>query len=98
MPRALIIDDEPLACLDLRVRLMAHPEIVVTGEAGTLAEGRTALARDTYDVVFLDVQLRGGTGFDLVPYVRPNARIVFVTGYDRFALRAFEVNALDYLL
>ena len=98
MPRALIIDDEPLACLDLRARLMAHPEVVVTGEIHTLAEARAALAQDTYDVVFLDVQLRGGTGFDLVPCVRPNARMVFVTGYDRFALRAFEVNALDYLL
>ena len=48
--------------------------------------------------MFLDIQLRGGTGFDLVPHVRPGARIVFVTAYDRHALRAFQVNALDYLL
>jgi two-component system, LytTR family, response regulator len=98
MPRALIIDDEPLACVDLRARLMAHPEVAIAGEAHTLADARAALAKDNYDVVFLDVQLRGGSGFDLLPNVQPTARIVFVTGYDRFALRAFEVNALDYLL
>lgn len=98
MPKALLIDDEPLACIDLRGRLVAHPEIQVVAEAHALAEARAALARNDYDVVFLDVQLRGGNGFDLVPLVRPEARIVFVTGYDRYALRAFDVNALDYLL
>jgi two-component system LytT family response regulator len=68
------------------------------GEAGLLSEARTQLARDDYTLVFLDVQLRGGTGFDLVPLVRPGASIVFVTGFERYAVRAFEVNALDYLV
>lgn len=96
--RALIIDDEAAACADLRRLLAPHAEIAVAAEVTQLEEAQQALARDDYELVFLDVQLRGGTGFDLVPRVRPGARIVFVTAYDRYALRAFAVNALDYLL
>jgi two-component system LytT family response regulator len=98
VPRALLIDDEPPARGILRALLAAHPGVTIAAEAGTLATARTALARDDYDLVFLDIQLRGGTGFDLVPAVRPGARIIFVTAYDQHALRAFQVNALDYLL
>jgi two-component system LytT family response regulator len=98
MLRALLIDDEPAARDDLRDMLAAHPEVTVVGEAGLLPAARTLLARDDYDLVFLDVQLRGGTGFDLAPHVREGAAIVFVTGFERFAVRAFEVNALDYLV
>jgi two-component system LytT family response regulator len=98
MVHALIIDDEPASCDALRTLLRAHPEISVRREAGTLAEARIALASTDYQLVFLDIQLIGGTGFDLVPLVRPGARIIFVTAYDRHAVRAFEVNALDYLL
>jgi two-component system, LytTR family, response regulator len=98
MPKALIIDDEPPACEALRALLADHPHIAITGEAGTMTEGRAVLAGNDYDLVFLDVQLRGGSGFDLVPHVRPRARIIFVTSYDQHALRAFEVNALDFLL
>src|SRR3954469_25771571 len=98
MRRALLIDDEPSARDDLRDMLAAHGGVNVVGEAGLMAEARTQLARDDYDLVFLDVQLRGGTGFDLVPLVRAGASIVFVTGFERFAVRAFEVNALDYLV
>ena len=96
--RALLIDDEPLSRMELRRLLKAHPEVSVAGEAGTLNEARACLARDDYDLVFLDIQLRGGTGFDLLDFVRPEAHVIFVTAFDRFAVRAFEVNALDYLL
>ena len=96
--RALLIDDEPLARLELRRLLAAHPHVSITGEAGTMTDARDRLGRADYDLVFLDVQLRGGSGFDLLDSVRPDAQVVFVTAYDRFALRAFEVNALDYLL
>jgi len=98
MIRALLIDDEPPACEILRTLLAEHPSIAVTGEAGTLATARARLEAGDYDLVFLDIQLRGGNGFDLVPSIRPGARIIFVTAYDAHALRAFEVNALDYLL
>lgn len=99
MLRALLIDDEPDARADLRLSLAAHAaEMQVSAEAETMNEAETLLAQPDYDVVFLDVQLRGGTAFDLVPLIRPEARIVFVTAHDSYALRAFEVNALDYLL
>src|SRR5688572_22135523 len=95
--RALLIDDEPPARIVLRTLLAPHP-VEIVGEAGTLRAARELLARHDYTLVFLDIQLRGGTGFDLVPAVRPGAEIVFVTAHDEHALRAFEVNALDYLL
>lgn len=97
MSRALIIDDEVSARRDLRALLGAHPEVTIVGEAALIDEARALLRRGNYDLVFLDIQLLGGTGFDLVPDVRPGARIIFVTAFDQFAFRAFEVNALDYL-
>jgi two-component system LytT family response regulator len=99
MLRALLIDDEADARADLRALLIPHAaQVRVVAEAERWNEAEAVLARDDYDIVFLDVQLRGGTGFDLVPQVRAGARIVFVTAHDSYALRAFEVNALDYLL
>lgn len=96
--RALIIDDEIPARAALRGLLRDHPEITLAGEADTMEAAAQRLGSGDYDLVFLDVQLRGGTGFDLVPSVRPEARVIFVTAFDQFAVRAFEVNALDYLL
>lgn len=98
MPQALLIDDEGSARADLRHKLGAHPEVTIVGEAATVRSARTLLAQSVYDLVFLDIQLIGGSSFELVPDVRPEARIVFVTAYDSFALRAIEINALDYLL
>jgi two-component system, LytTR family, response regulator len=96
--RTLIIDDEPAARAEVRWLLSSHPGYTVVGEAATFQAARARLAATDYDLVFLDVQLVGGNGFELVPHVPPAARIIFVTAFDRHALRAFEVNALDYLL
>lgn len=98
MMRALLIDDEITARADLRAKLAAHPELMIVAEAATLRDARTLLRRTDYELVFLDIQLVGGNSFELVPDVRPGARIIFVTAYDAYALRAFEINALDYLL
>ncbi len=98
MTRALIIDDEAPARAALRGLLRAHPEITLVGEADTVADAQVRLAVPDYDLVFLDIQLVGGTGFDLLPCIRPEARFVFVTAFDQHAVRAFEVNALDYLI
>jgi len=98
MTRALLIDDELSARDGLRWLLSAHPACTIVGEAATFDEGLAQLARADYDLVFLDIQLVGGSGFDLVPHVRRAARIIFVTAFDRHALRAFEINAVDYLL
>lgn len=98
MHRALLIDDETTARDDLRAKLAVHPEVAIIAEAATFNSARALFARADYDLVFLDIQLIGGNSFDLVPDVSPAARIVFVTAYDSYALRAFEINALDYLL
>ena len=98
MLRALLIEDEAAARTDLKNKLSAHPEVAVVGEAATLGSARALLASQPCDVVFLDIQLIGGDSFDLVAAVPAGTRIVFVTAYDRYAIRAFEINALDYLL
>lgn len=98
MLRALIIEDEPAARADLRALLAAHPQVTVVGEAETVDTARARLAAGGYDLVFLDVNLIGGNGFDLLPFVPDTARVVFATAYEHHAIRAFEVNALDYLL
>lgn len=98
MTRALLIDDEAIARDALTALLAAHPGVKIAGTAATVVQARALLARDDYDLVFLDIQLRGGSGFDLAPHVRAAAQIIFVTAHDEHALRAFEVNALDYLL
>ena len=97
---AVIVDDERLARRELRTLLEeAHAEHVqVVGEAASVAEAtRLAQATDA-DVVFLDIQLAGETGMDLLPLLAVDVEVVFVTAYDDYTLRAFEVNALDYLL
>ncbi|MDD5532564.1 MAG: LytTR family DNA-binding domain-containing protein [Syntrophales bacterium] len=96
--KAIIIDDEPLARDDLRGMLAKYPFVKIAGEAADIKESAALLSKTRVDVVFLDVQLRGGSGFDLVPLIPSSAEIVFFTAYDEYAIRAFEVNALDYLL
>jgi two-component system LytT family response regulator len=98
MIRTLLIDDEKTARTDLRAMLAAHPEVEIVGEAATVKTARTLLVTADYALVFLDIQLVGGTGFDLMPNVRAGAKVIFVTAHNEHAVRAFEVNALDYLL
>lgn len=96
--RALLVDDERLARVELRRLLAAHPEVEVVAEADSVATARVALAAARPDVVFLDVQMPGGSGFELLSGDGLELAVVFVTAFDAHALRAFEVNALDYLL
>ena len=98
MPRALLIEDESTARVDLRRKLAVHPEVEIVGEAATVRAGRSLLATANYELVFLDVQLIGGDAFELIGDVKPGARVIFATAFDAFAVRAFEINALDYLL
>jgi two-component system, LytTR family, response regulator len=97
--RALIVDDEPPARDLLRRLLAAHAEIAVIGEARSAVDAAEQCARLRPDVVFLDVQMPREDGFALLPRLTPPLpAIVFVTAYDEFAVRAFDVNAADYLL
>jgi two-component system LytT family response regulator len=96
--RALIIDDEPPARKHLRRLLAEHPQIEVIGEAASVAEASEICERMRPGLLFLDVQMPRATGFDLLPKLNPVPKIVFVTAHEEFALRAFEVNAVDYLM
>jgi two-component system LytT family response regulator len=96
--KAMIVDDEPFARDDLRQMLACQKEVEVTCEAGTVAEAQKQLSENSLDVVFLDIQLRGGSGFDLVPIIDRSTDIIFITAFDEYAVRAFEINALDYIL
>jgi two-component system, LytTR family, response regulator len=96
--RVLVVDDEPLARRELRRLLAAFPIVQVVGEAGNIDEARERIQVLSPDVVFLDIQMPGGTGFDLLAQLDRVPRIVFTTAYDQYAVKAFEVNALDYLL
>jgi len=102
--QALVVDDEPLARADLQELLTEHRNVRLAAEAGSLREAVEVLKRfrtgagRSFDVVFLDIQLRGGDGFDLLPHLHPDTDVIFVTAHDKYAIRAFEVNALDYLL
>lgn len=96
--RALLVDDERLARKRLTALLAAHPEVKVVGEARDLAAARALVDELAPDLVFLDIQLSPGNGFDLLPHLPAGTEVIFVTAYDTFAVRAFEANALDYLL
>jgi two-component system LytT family response regulator len=96
--RALIVDDERLARREIRCLLEEHPRIEVAGEAESVEEAAALIERAAPDLIFLDVKMPGESGFDLLERTRVKAHVVFVTAYDEFAVRAFEVNALDYLL
>jgi two-component system LytT family response regulator len=96
--KALVVDDEPLARRELRRLLAAFPRIEVIGEAGDIDEARVRIEALAPDVVFLDIQMPGGSGFDLLAQLDRIPRIIFTTAYDQYAVKAFEVSALDYLL
>ncbi len=96
--RALIVDDEPLARRELRRLLAPFAWVEIVGEASDVEEARERVESLLPDVVFLDVQMPGGTGFDLLTQLDRVPRVVFTTAYDHYAVKAFEVSALDYLL
>jgi two-component system LytT family response regulator len=95
---ALIVDDERLARKDLISLLGSYDQVSVIGEADSVPSAIKAIQKLSPDVVFLDIQMPGESGFDLLEKTDVDAHIIFVTAYDEYAIRAFEVNALDYLL
>ena len=96
--RVMVIDDEPPARRDLIRLLAADPLVTIVGEHGSIAAAEQVLAGLAPDVVFLDLRLGERIGFELLPAVPEGTAVVIVTAYDEYALRAFETNALDYLL
>lgn len=102
MLRALVVDDEPTARRGLRMLLAKDPEIAVVGEAGDGAQAVELITSLQPEVVFLDVQMPEADGFEVLRRINGSQRtspiVVFITAYDEYALKAFEVNAVDYLL
>jgi two-component system LytT family response regulator len=98
MIRAVIIDDERLARNELKKLLQDFPEIEVIAEAANANEGIEKIEHLNPDLVFLDIQMPGKTGFDMLAELEKAPDVIFTTAYDDYALKAFEVNALDYLL
>jgi two-component system, LytTR family, response regulator len=98
--KLLIVDDEPLAREGLRREVARLPGITVVGECGTRADAVDVIVERRPDVVLLDIQLGRGTAFEIIEEIGVDAMplVIFVTAYDRHALKAFEVHAVDYLL
>ncbi|MBV9179679.1 MAG: response regulator transcription factor [Acidobacteria bacterium] len=97
--RTVVVDDEPLARTNLTVLLRCHPEIETVAECGSGLEALSVIRASKPDLVFLDVQMPECDGFDVIERLGSDTpSIIFVTAYDSYALRAFEVGALDYLL
>jgi len=98
MLTALLVDDEVDANGRMRKLLAAHPEIGVVGVAGNVAEARAVLETQSPDVVFLDVEMPGDSGFDLLKYVSDGTQVVFITAHEKYAVQAFAAAATDYLV
>jgi two-component system LytT family response regulator len=96
--RALIIDDERLARAELRRLLAAHANIEILGEARNGAEALRSISSLQPDLVFLDIQMPGMSGFDLLSQLAEPPLVIFTTAFDKHAVHAFEANAIDYLL
>jgi two-component system, LytTR family, response regulator len=96
--KAIIVDDEPPARRELRRLLSDFPWIEIIGEAGNIAQAAPMIEALSPGLVFLDIQMPGGSGFDLLTRLEHLPRVIFTTAHDEHAVRAFEVNALDYLL
>lgn len=96
--RTLIVDDERLARKELNSLLKDFPEIEIVGEAVNVDDAIEKIGQLNPELIFLDIQMPGKTGFELLESLDRVPKVIFTTAYDQFALKAFEVNALDYLL
>ena len=96
--KALIVDDEPPARRELRRMLVGFPWIEIVGEAGNVDEAARKVEALSPGLLFLDIQMPGGSGFDLLTRLDYLPQVIFTTAHDEHAVRAFEVNALDYVL
>ena len=96
--RAIIIDDERLARAELRKLLQDFPEVEVVDEAANADEGIAKIESQNPDLIFLDIQMPGKSGFDMLSSLEKSPNVIFTTAYDEYALKAFKVNSVDYLL
>ena len=98
MIRVVIVDDQAIERFNMKVLFRHCPNVEVVGECDSIAAAAELINQSKPDAVFLDIEMGYSTGFDLLPLLHAETHIVFVTLHNKYALRAFEVNALDYLL
>jgi two-component system LytT family response regulator len=98
MLKVILIDDERLARSELKRMLQEFPDVEIVGEAANANEGIEKIEALNPDLIFLDIQMPGKTGFDMLTELEKAPHVIFVTAYDEYALKAFDVNALDYLM
>ncbi len=98
MTKAIIIDDEPLSRELVKAYLKLFPEIEVVQECGDGFEGVKAIQQHQPELIFLDIQMPKITGFEMLELIDQKPAVIFITAYDAFAIKAFEANAVDYLL
>ena len=96
--RALIIEDEAPARELIRFMLADHPEVEIVGECGDGFCGAREIKEKKPDLIFLDIQMTKLTGFELLEVIDEKPEVIFATAFDQYAIRAFELNAVDYLL
>ena len=96
--KTIIIDDERLAREEVKRALSAYPEFVVLGEAANVDEAIVLIEQERPDLIFLDIHMPEKSGFDLLEELTIVPEVVFTTAYDQYAVKAFEVNAIDYLV
>ncbi len=96
--KAIVVDDERLARKELILLLQEFNNISIVAEADDVNSAVVEIEKHNPDVIFLDIQMPGKSGFDLLNSIDVTAKVIFVTAFDEFAIRAFEINALDYLL
>ena len=96
--RVVVVDDERPAREELRRLMRGWSDLQIVGDAATLAEAKKVVAATRPDIVFLDIQLRKQSGFDLLEQLDVDVHVIFVTAYAHHAVRAFDVSAVDYLL
>lgn len=96
--KTIIVDDERLAREELKSLLSEYSEIEIIGEYKNAIEAKEAIERDSPDLVFMDIQMPGETGLELLEKIKNPPRTIFVTAYDEYAIKAFELKAYDYLM
>jgi two-component system LytT family response regulator len=98
MIKTILIDDEPLAIVELQSMLKTYPEIDIVSTSNDGQDGIQKIQQHAPQLLFLDINMPGKNGFDLLSELAVAPEVIFVTAYDQFAIKAFEVNALDYIL
>ncbi|WP_295715745.1 response regulator [Mucilaginibacter sp.] len=96
--KVIIVDDERLARDEIKQALLSYPEIEVLGEAGNADDAKLLIEKNNPQLIFLDVQMPGASGFDLLEMLDNVPEVIFTTAFDQYAVKAFDTNALDYLV